>query len=239
MSEDISVIICAAGKGTRMPGSLPKQFRMLGDRPLLIWSMGALVSSGLVSEIIVGASKEEIERTNNIIRDWIKDFSIKVVEGGNERQDTVRKCLLHKEKKTILTAIHDGARPFVTTDIINDAIQKAKKYGAATAAIQPSDTIKRIEDENVAGENLDREKLFRIQTPQVFRTELIVRAHEEAAKDGYLGTDDTALVERMGHVVKMSAGSSLNMKITDAEDWEIAEALIKARIVTPGPTGDK
>ncbi len=239
MSEDVCVIICAAGKGNRMPGSLPKQFRRLGDRSLLIWSIGALAASGMISQVIVGTAKEEMDRTKNIIDEWIKDFPVKVVEGGKERQDTVRKCLAKLSPEIKFAAIHDAARPFVSFDVIKRSVQKAKIHGAATAAIQPSDTIKLVDDENIIGKNLDREKLWRIQTPQVFETKLIIRAHEEAVRDGYLGTDDTSLVERTGHVVKMSVGSSLNMKITDGEDWKIADALIKAGTVSPMLPGEK
>jgi 2-C-methyl-D-erythritol 4-phosphate cytidylyltransferase/2-C-methyl-D-erythritol 2,4-cyclodiphosphate synthase len=221
----VSVIIAAAGRGTRLPGEEPKQFRRLGDRPVLAWSVAAFASTPGVAELIAGAAAEDAGRVRSILAEWAPGLEIKVVTGGDERQETVRRCLEAVSALSEVVVIHDAARPFVGLDLIRRTIAAAQKVGAATAAIPPADTVKLIdEDAPGGGRNLPRARLWSIQTPQAFRAEIIREAHRRAAAEGFIGSDDTALVERLGQKVEMVMGSPLNFKITTPADLGLAQA---------------
>ena len=221
----VSVIIAAAGRGTRLPGEEPKQFRLLGDRPVLAWSVAAFASTPGVAELIAGVAAEDAGRVRSILAEWAPGLEIKVVTGGDERQETVRRCLEAVSALSEVVVIHDAARPFVGLDLIRRTIAAAQKVGAASAAIPPADTVKLIDDDAPGcGRNLPRARLWSIQTPQAFRAEIIREAHLRAAAEGFIGSDDTALVERLGQKVEMVMGSPLNFKITTPVDLRLAQA---------------
>jgi len=232
MPPIVSAIVPAAGRGERLNSQGPKQFMALGDRPLLAWSVERLLAAG-VMEVIVGASPDRLDQVRGLIGSAAAGKSIKVVAGGAERQETVRSCLAAVRADAEVVVIHDAARPFASIGLIEKVVRAAAEFGAATAAIRPVDAIKMESNGGGTAENLDRGRLWRVQTPQAFRADLIREAHERAAKDGFLGLDDTTLVERMGAPVEMVEGEVKNFKITTAEDWEIATALVKAGVEKP------
>jgi 2-C-methyl-D-erythritol 4-phosphate cytidylyltransferase len=232
MAEIVSAIIPAAGKGERLPGDELKQFRLLGGLPLLCWSVKALAAVKDIKEIIIGAAPDRIERVRAMMQGLIPHGMVKLVAGGAERQETVRNCLQAVRADAGLVLIHDAARPFVTPDLIARSIAAAGK-GAATAAVRPADSVKFEHVTRGIRENLDRSRLWLIQTPQVFARDLIVRAHEAAAAQGFRATDDTSVVERMGAAVEIVRGGELNLKITTEAEWMIAEALVSSGKVKP------
>lgn len=156
--------------------------------------------------------------------DLLKGLPVEVIEGGKVRQETVRLALEMLDPSIELVAIHDGARPFLSPALLQACLEAGKEYGAVVPALPIYDTIKRG-DEWVE-ETLPREALFTIQTPQVFKRELIKEAHRRAWEEGFIGTDDASLVERLGIKVRMIRGEKENIKITDPEDLALAEKLI-------------
>ncbi len=231
MPSGVYVIIPAAGAGKRMPGPGPKQFRLLVDRPVLAWSASALLACKDVRGLVVGVSPEYKDKASEILRIWLKGRECRLAEGGDERRDTVRKCLAQVPEDAELVAIHDAARPFIRPEVIGEAIREARICGAVSVGIRPADTI-RIEDGG-PGRTLERENLWRVQTPQVFKRDLIAQAHARAAEEGFVGTDDAVLVERIGHPVKMVEADEFNFKLTTPADWLMAEALVKVGAIRP------
>jgi 2-C-methyl-D-erythritol 4-phosphate cytidylyltransferase len=151
-----------------------------------------------------------------------------VVHGGKERQDSVRLGLTQLDNNCKLVVIHDGARPFVTAEVIDSSVEVAEEVGGAIVAIPAKDTIKRVSADGVIAETLLRQELWLAQTPQTFRVPLIREAHAWASANGVLATDDAALVETMGGVVKVVRGDARNIKITTPEDLLLAEVIIQA-----------
>lgn len=233
MPPNVCAIIAAAGKGERLPGDVPKQFRDLGGRPLLVWSLRAFAAVRDVRQIVIGTAPGEVQAVSEMVKGVVPDGRALVVAGGRERQETVRLCLEAAHPAAGVVVIHDAARPFVTPDLIARAIEAAAARGAATAAVRPADTVKFEHATRGIKENLDRGRLWLIQTPQAFGRELIVKAHQAAAAQGFIGTDDTALIERMGGAVEIVRGSELNLKITTEADWMIAQALVDEGKVRP------
>jgi 2-C-methyl-D-erythritol 4-phosphate cytidylyltransferase len=232
MEGTVSAIVPAAGIGKRLAGDEPKQLRLLGDIPVLAWSVRGLAAADGVVEVIVGAGGDRVEQVRKLL-DATVPFECKVVAGGAERQDTVRRCLAEVRSDAGIVVIHDAVRPFVTPGLVEKAVRAAARKGAATAAVRPLDSIKFEHEAGRIRENLDRERLWQVQTPQAFKTGVIMKAHDQAAGNGFKATDDTALVERIGTPVEIVRGERLNFKITIEDDWEMACALVAAGAVRP------
>jgi len=232
MEGIVSAIVPAAGAGERLPGDEPKQLRLLGELPVLVWSVRSLAAADGVAEVIVGAAKDRIEQVRKLL-DATVPFDCKVVAGGAERQETVRRCLAEVRADAEIIVIHDAVRPFVSPQLVEKAIKAAAEKGAVTAALRPLDSIKFEYAAGRIGENLDRERLWQVQTPQAFKKDVIIKAHNQAAENGFKATDDTALVERIGAPVEIVRGERLNFKITTKADWEMASALAAAGAVRP------
>jgi 2-C-methyl-D-erythritol 4-phosphate cytidylyltransferase len=156
-------------------------------------------------------------------------FVAAVVPGGQTRQESVSNGLEALPEDAEIVMIHDGARAFVTVDIIKRALESAEKHGSGVASVAVSDTIKRVGDDHGVLETLDRASLRAMQTPQAFRVELIRQAHEAARRDGYLGTDDAALLEHAGMQVFVSEGSRRNIKLTTSFDVLVANAMLEEK----------
>lgn len=224
----VSAIIVAAGKGSRMAAAKNKVYLNLNGRPILYYTIKAFHDIQEIKEIVIVASKGEIEYCReNIIKRYGFRKATKVVEGGNERQESVYNGLMEIDKKAEIVAIHDGARPLVDEKIIVNAIKEAFIYKAVGVAVPVKDTIKIADENNMVLDTPDRKYLWAIQTPQVFERDLIIAAHKKAINDKFTGTDDTVLVERMGYKVRLIEGDYKNIKITTPEDLIIAEALLK------------
>ena len=239
----VVVIIPAAGLGTRMAPATgtrgkktapSKQFTELGGTPILLHTLRKFAASPEVSEIYVALRKNEIApfraRLEREAKD-ILDKEVKVVEGGEHRQQSVANAIVVVSAAADdVVLVHDAVRPFVTAEIIRAVIQAAQKYGAAIAGLPAVDTVKQVErtaEGAVITATLPRERVVMAQTPQGFHFNVIKRAFDEATVDGFVGTDEAALVERSGHPVAVVMGSPQNIKITTPADLELAEFYLK------------
>lgn len=229
---NVAVIIAAAGIGARFGGKQKKQYRRLGGIPVLSHSVRTFDCCDLVGEIFVVISPED--------RRWCQDEVITplslrnpvhLVGGGAHRQESVLRGLEATQGRFPYVAIHDGVRPFVSAETVLKCVEKARQYGACIPVEPITDTVKEVDGKNVIRSTMDRKRLRLAQTPQVFRYDLIWNAHQVAARQGYQGTDDAELVERLGTPVKTVSGSLGNIKITTPGDlafagvlWENAQA---------------
>jgi len=222
------IIVVAAGKGERMGRELSKPFLPVGGIPLLIHTLRAITQSTLIAKIIIVVAPER----EALCRDMLRSHGqfrvpLTVVHGGAERQDSVRLGLAALDPTSEIVAIHDAARPFLDREILDRSIETAAIYGGALVAVPVRDTIKRVGEEGTVVETLPRQQLWLAQTPQTFRVSLVREAHARALAEGIVVTDDAALLERLGKVVKIVPGSYRNFKITTPEDLQVAEALLR------------
>lgn len=223
-----SAVIVAAGKGSRMKTDINKQYLLLDNKPVLAHTIEAFERSELISEIIVVINKDDRELfAGSVIKPYNFSKITSVVVGGADRQASVYNGLCYVKASSDIVVVHDGARPLVTEDIIHRTIDAALVYGAACAGVPVKDTIKKVGKDFTVEYTPDRSELWAIQTPQAFRREILVSAHQNAACDGFRGTDDSVLAERLGYRVRMVMGSYTNIKITTAEDLVLAEAILK------------
>ncbi|MGF6377043.1 2-C-methyl-D-erythritol 4-phosphate cytidylyltransferase/2-C-methyl-D-erythritol 2,4-cyclodiphosphate synthase [Clostridiales Family XIII bacterium PM5-7] len=215
--KNIYVIIGAAGSGTRMAASLPKQFLKIGEATILEQTVNQFIGVSLVDKIVIVTAKAYIDQCCQFFHEEIASGKILVVEGGKERQDSIGnalekiECLGANPEDIVL--IHDGVRPFVSKELIEAVTYAAEDETAAIAAIRPKDTIRHQEDGT-----LDRSKLYCVQTPQGFQLSVIRKAFDQAKKDNFYGTDDASLVERLGYHIDIVPGEEANIKITTRED---------------------
>ncbi|MBM7557859.1 2-C-methyl-D-erythritol 4-phosphate cytidylyltransferase [Halanaerobacter jeridensis] len=226
----LSVVIPAAGQGKRMKTEKNKQFLMLNDKEILAHTLNKFESASVVDEVIIVAREEEIDYCKNKLVDNY-DFGkvTKVIAGGETRQESVYNGLQAVKSTSNYVLIHDGARPFITAELINKVITAAEKYDAAAVGVPVKDTIKVINSDNMIINTPDRSKLVAIQTPQVFDKELITEAYQNALADDFIGTDSASLVERINQTVKLVQGSYENIKITTPEDLEFGERILARR----------
>lgn len=224
----VVALIPAAGYGRRMSSQKPKAFLPLGGIPLLTRTLQKFELCAQVDEILplvpegkVSICEEEIVRRSGLRK------VRRILAGGPERQDSVYLGLKAIEGKADFVIIHDGARPFVSSELIELALSKSKCWKAVVAAIPAGDTIKEVSLDGEILRTVDRRHLWIIQTPQSFEYGLIARAHEKAKEEGFYGTDDASLVERLGVPVRVIEGSRFNLKITTPEDLILGEALLK------------
>jgi 2-C-methyl-D-erythritol 4-phosphate cytidylyltransferase/2-C-methyl-D-erythritol 2,4-cyclodiphosphate synthase len=213
-------IILAAGSGKRMGSDQPKQFLQLAGKPLLAHTLEKFERCAGVQGIVLVAPADSIDAVEEITKDFQKIRS--TVAGGAERQDSVREGLKAVPDEADIIVVHDGARPLVFASEIEAAIEAAGETGAAVVGQPVSDTIKRAHEGAVV-ETLDRSELWAVQTPQVFQSGVIREAHRVAEADGFVGTDDTVLAERIGKRVSLVEGSRENIKVTHPGDLERAE----------------
>lgn len=238
-----TAIILAAGSGSRMHSSMPKQFMSLGGRPLICHALQAVEESPIIDDcILVVAERDEDYVRIHILEKYGFRKVVSLVSGGDERYLSVGKALrvLEMGKMPVpnrdgYVFIHDGARPFLTQRILQDTYEAVEKYHACVAAIPSKDTVKIADEEGFAVKTPDRKNVWSIQTPQVFDVELIVDAYrmleanqERLKKEGIMVTDDAGVVELFtSRKVKLVKGSYENIKITTWEDMKVAEAFLK------------
>ncbi len=220
--QEVGAIIAAAGESRRM-GGIDKLFAPLGGKPALVRVLDAFASCDKVSQIVVVVSERNLERCRQLIAEKRYSKPIEVCVGGKRRQDSVAAGLKRLDDCRWVV-VHDGARPLVTKELIEGGLEAAQETGAAVAAVPVTDTIKIAADDRIVRQTPPRQNLWAVQTPQVFRFDIIARAYEQA-KDEV--TDDASLVERLGHKVKLYTGSYDNIKITNADDLALAEVLLK------------
>lgn len=216
--DRIGAIVPAAGRSVRM-GGVDKLFVPLLDKPLLAWCVEVLESSSYVSEVVIAVTDESYAATDRMVRErgWGKT---RLVAGGELRQDSVRNALaVMGEVDWVL--VHDGDRPFLNEDLIRQGLDSAHETGAAVAAVRPKDTVKVVADDLVV-RTLNRDDLRAVQTPQVFRADILRMAH---GASGGVVTDDAALVEGIGYRVKVYDGEFENLKVTTPDDLVLARAI--------------
>jgi 2-C-methyl-D-erythritol 4-phosphate cytidylyltransferase len=230
----IAVILPAAGLGTRMgkvpaekTGTSRKQFMQLEGSPILIHTVRKFAASDRVTEILVAVRPEDREWVADMVRE--SGAKVRVVEGGNSRQESVWNALAALSSDTDLVAVHDAVRPFIDLETIHKVFDEAAATGAAIVAVPAVDTVKQVTrgTEHVkVRSTIPREKLVMAQTPQVFRYDLIMRAFAAARADGFTGTDESSLVERLDIEVSVVPGSDRNIKITKPGDMELAHLFL-------------
>ena len=223
----VAALVLAAGRGERLGQRLPKAFVALAGRPLLLHALEALASAGEISRLVPVIAEADLERYRALASSLAALPGLaEPAFGGSERQDSVRAGLESLPAGVTLVVIHDAARPLVRPAMVSRVIAEAREFGAAILAAPARDTIKRVRDGRIL-ETPDRRECFAAQTPQVFRTELLREALAKAAADGFRGTDDAQLVERLGVAVRVVPGGPENLKITDPEDLFVAEARLR------------
>jgi 2-C-methyl-D-erythritol 4-phosphate cytidylyltransferase len=226
-------VVVAGGSGQRFGGPTPKQYLDLAGAPILAWSLAAFERADGVDHIIAVVPEDDVLMVGEGIVDAYSLRKVRrVVPGGCSRQDSTARGLDAVEDRDGIVLVHDGVRPFISDAVIAQAIASADESGSGLVATPVTDTIKRVEDSCVA-ETIPREALWAAQTPQAFTISLLRRAMEQAIRDGFEGTDEAQLVERIGHRVRIVPGDSMNIKITNREDLERAE-LIASRLRVPG-----
>lgn len=225
----VAVILPAAGLGTRMRPASPegtgtsrKQFMLLEGAPILLHTIRKFLSSPLVGEIVVALRREDIDWVQELLRAERPAKPVRLVEGGQTRQESVENALAEVSADTDLVAVHDAVRPFIDEQTLRRVIEEAAKTGAAIVGVVPVDTVKQVHRTKVRA-TLPRDRLVLAQTPQVFRLDLLKEAFEKARRDGFTGTDESSLVERLEKVeVSVVPGADSNIKITKPSDMELA-----------------
>ena len=229
----VSVILPAAGLGTRMGRAVPekagtsrKQFMLLEGSPILLHTIRKFVSSPAVSEIVVASRAEDMEWVRDLLERERFAKPVRLVEGGDSRQQSVENALATLGPGTELVAVHDAVRPFIEHAVLEKVFAEASDTGAAIVGIVPVDTVKQVH-RNKIRQTIPRERLILAQTPQVFRFDLLKHAFAKAREDGFAGTDESSLVERLEQVeVSVIPGSDRNIKITKPSDMDLARLFL-------------
>ena len=228
---NVVAIVPAAGSGVRMQNASKKPYIMLDGGTILGHTLKALnQADSIMSIIIVVSPGDETLCRQQVVSELKLRPEITIIAGGERRQDSVSNALAVLPSTCDVVIIHDGARPFVTTEILDETAAAAFRCGAATAAVPVKDTIMQLDEaESTEPEPLERHKLFAVQTPQAFRPDIIAAAHAQARQTSIQATDDASLVRNMGQPVAITSGSYENIKITTAEDLVYAAAILQRR----------
>lgn len=241
----VAVILPAAGLGTRMKGQFSpektgtsrKQFMLLEGSPILLHTVRKFAASDRVTEIVVALRAEDLQWVSEMLGREMQGKRVRVVEGGNSRQESVQNGLDALDADTDLVAVHDAVRPFIDLETMHKVFDQAAATGAAIVGVIPVDTVKQVSrsHENVGkiGGTIPRDKLVLAQTPQVFRYDLLRRAFDAARLDDFTGTDESSLVERLEEVeVSVVLGSDRNIKITKPGDMDVARLFFQQETAT-------
>ncbi len=226
---ETSAVIPASGLGKRLGKGQGKAFVSIAGRPLIAYTISAFQDCPAVDEIILVALADQIADLEALAKEYSFTKVTAVVPGGDVRQDSVLNGISAVSPTSAIIAVHDGARPFVTPAIIASSIDAARADGAAIVAVPVIDTIKTSLDGCTVDYTPEREKLYSVQTPQTFKRDIIECAYKRACVDGFVGTDDASLVERLGVPVRIVRGSYENIKVTTPIDIAIAEAIMSSR----------
>jgi 2-C-methyl-D-erythritol 4-phosphate cytidylyltransferase len=221
----VAVVIPAAGAGERFGGSVKKPFAQIDNRPIFIRSIELFVNRPDVCQVVLTVAPDDYEVVKEKYAANLMFMGIKLVKGGAQRFDSVRRALEHLDEAADLVCIHDAVRPCVLESWIDQVFKQAEKTGAAILAAPLTGTIKRVKD-NTVEKTVPRQGLFESQTPQVFRKELLQKAYADLPAD-FRPTDDAEVVERTGHSVAIVATDLRNLKITTPGDMTLAAALLK------------
>jgi 2-C-methyl-D-erythritol 4-phosphate cytidylyltransferase len=209
-----------------MKADRPKQFLTLEGVPILVLTLRKFDASPMIDHIVIASPHDSVDEVRQMVEQAGLSKPVTAIEGGERRQDSVGIGLKSLQPDTDLVAVHDGVRPFVSLEDIAEVTAQAEQTGAAILAVPVTDTVKEVERDEVKS-TLRRERLVLVQTPQVFRTEVLTQAFDDALRDGYYVTDESSLVERMGHAVTVVHGSERNIKITRPADLTLARFLLE------------
>jgi 2-C-methyl-D-erythritol 4-phosphate cytidylyltransferase len=225
----VTAIVVAAGEGVRLGGSTPKGYLSIGGRPLIVRTVEKFFLAQTITNIILVIAEKELQRSQELLgaESRLSGKRCSLQTGGATRQASVMRGLAQLDPECEFVAIHDGARPFVDPSRIDQCVEAARERGAAVLGVPVRDTIKIVSKDYQVDTTPPRSFLWEIQTPQVFRKEWIVQAHDQASRDNFEATDDATLVERMGKAVFVLEGDRTNIKITTPEDVVLAEALLR------------
>lgn len=229
----VNAVIVAAGEGKRIGGKTAKPFLPLSGRPLILHTLSRFARSQTVRKVVLVTAGKEMSRCQDLIRSepHLSCLECILQSGGLRRQDSVNQGLVRLDADCEVVVIHDGARPFVSSRLIDRCVELAFKEGAVVVGLPVRDTIKLVSADRWVRETPPRASLWEIQTPQVFRVEIIREAFRRAAREGIEGTDDAMLVERLGKEVAVLEGDRTNIKITVPEDLLFAEAIIHKGLI--------
>jgi 2-C-methyl-D-erythritol 4-phosphate cytidylyltransferase len=205
---------------------LPKQLLPLGGRPIASWSLAALAKAASVNAIVIACEPEQRPAFEAIVEAQGEGKVERIVAGGATRQQSVFAAIRAMARPRSIVVVHDGARPFATSELVEEVISSARRSGGAIAAIPVKDTMKLADETRTVLSTISRNRLWAAQTPQAFGYEILVRAYERAEADGFSGTDDAELVEHVGGTsIAVVEASSQNLKITTPDDLQLAECL--------------
>ena len=223
----VTAIIPAAGKGKRMLHSVPKHFIRLEDKPVLAYTLDAFEKCPDVNQIlVVTRSGEENYCLKEVVEKFRYKKVLKIVIGGDRRQDSVYCGIKELDVDTDIVVVHDGVRPFVSQNTISEAIRLAMFADGVVTAVPVKDTIKNVDCEGIIMSTPDRSTMWYAQTPQVFKRRILEEAYIRAYNDKFTGTDESSLVERIGYKVKIVEGTPDNIKITTKEDLLFADVIL-------------
>jgi 2-C-methyl-D-erythritol 4-phosphate cytidylyltransferase / 2-C-methyl-D-erythritol 2,4-cyclodiphosphate synthase len=222
-----SAIIVAAGSGVRLGKNEPKAFVKIARRTMLSYSLRVIASVEAIRELVIAVPDGFERAAREDVSALALRIPVKITPGGSERQDSVRIALGLTSIESELVVVHDAARPMATAAMFESCLDAAARAGGAIAAIPVADTLKRVVDTAIT-ETIARAGLWQAQTPQAFRRDLLIAAHQRALDERIVATDDADLVERIGARVELVEGSTANIKITTASDLAIVEAIIAA-----------
>lgn len=230
----VTAIIVAAGAGRRIGGPSTKTYLPVAGRPLILRTLDRIFATSAISDVVLVVAAADIDLCRHLLScdAFLKERAYDLQAGGTTRQESVRCGLAKLAAATDVVMIHDGARPFVSSALIDRCIEAAVVHGAAVVGLPVRDTMKRVGADGYVQRTMERAGLWEIQTPQIFRRDLIVAAHDWAVRQGIEANDDAMVVESMGKPVFVVEGERNNFKITVPEDLQLAEAMIRAGVVS-------
>ncbi len=218
-------IIPSGGSGKRTGLDLPKQYLKVNGKEVIVYTLEVFQNCPKIDEIIIAAKPDFFELLNSIKLKYNLTKVTKIVEGGKERQDSVYNALLSIPPNSFnsLVAVHDAARPLLPQDVLLKALSDAEEFGNSVVAIKAKDTLIKHSLNNF--DYVDRSEIYYVQTPQIFSYQDLINAFNKAAAENFYGTDESMLVNRLGIKINITLGSSLNFKVTDAEDLKMLSML--------------
>jgi 2-C-methyl-D-erythritol 4-phosphate cytidylyltransferase len=240
----LAALVPVVGDGRRQQAKLRKPYQLLEGRPVLAHTLERLERCGQIDDIYPIVPPEDLSYVRDeIVAAGRYQKVAEVLVGGLLRQDSIYKALMRLREGYDLVMVHDGNRPLVPDELLNRTIAAAEVHGAAIAAVPVHDTIKSITKSNFVASSYDRRRLRGIQTPHVFRHDILMRAYALATRENFYGSDDAVLVERLGEKIKVVAGSRINLYVASREDLSLARALLRVeqeytRAEFAGPGGD-
>jgi 2-C-methyl-D-erythritol 4-phosphate cytidylyltransferase len=221
-----ALIIPAAGSGKRIGAEVAKPYLRIAGKTIIEHTICKFASISGLAQVIIATTPEYFNDASAVKNLLPEEVDVRVIEGGKERQDSIYQALQIVGESVELVAIHDAVRPFVSEDSVYDCLNLANESGAAILGLPVKDTIKRVDSKGLILETPERSRLWKAQTPQIFRQSLIRKAYEKAVRENFLGTDDASLVEYYGKNVFVTEGDQQNFKITYPLDLRVAELLL-------------